>query len=119
MTPVIGVFGSRSAAAQGLERLLRAGVTRDNINILTPASSDQQIAEVPVSTSEQPGMGAAFGTLVGGALGSAGGFCAGAALARLSLAGVGAILGGGVFWAGLLGFCGGAGGGAARAAQVG
>ena len=117
MTPVIGVFESRSAAAQGLERLLRAGVTRDNINILTPASSDQQIAEVPVSTSEQPGMGAAFGTLVGGALGSAGGFGAGAALASLLVPGVGPILVGGLLGAGLLGLGGAAGGAAAGEAM--
>jgi len=113
MTPVIGVFASKSAAAQGVERLLSAGITRDNINILTPASSDQQIAEVPVSTSEQPGMGAAFGTLVGGALGSAGGFGAGAALASLLVPGVGPIMVGGLLGAGLLGLGGAAGGAAA------
>ena len=83
MTPVVGVFQSRSAAGEGIERLLAAGVKREHIHVLTPASSDEQIAEVPVSDSEQPGMGAAVGTLVGGALGSAGGFSAGAALASL------------------------------------
>src|SRR5258705_673003 len=117
MPPVIGVFDSRSAAAQGVERLLRAGITRDNINILTPASSDQRIAEVPVSTSEQPGMGAAFGTLVGGALGSAGGVGAGAALASLLVPGVGPIMVGGLFGAGLLGLGGAAGGAAAGEAM--
>jgi len=113
MTPVIGVFDSKSSAAQGVEHLERAGITHDHINILTPASSDQQISEVPVSTSEQPGMGAAFGTLVGGALGSAGGFGAGAALASLLVPGVGPIMVGGLLGAGLLGIGGAAGGAAA------
>ena len=104
MTPVVGVFQSRSAAGEGIERLLAAGVKREHIHVLTPASSDEQIAEVPVSDSEQPGMGAAVGTLVGGALGSAGGFSAGAALASLLVPGVGPILAGSLLGAGLLGF---------------
>jgi hypothetical protein len=48
-------------------------------------------------------MGAAVGTLVGGALGSAGGFSAGAALASLLVPGVGPILAGSLVGAGLLG----------------
>ena len=113
MTPVVGVFASRSDAAQGMERLERSGFTRDHINILTPASSDEQIAAVPVSDSEQPGMGAAIGSVVGGALGSAGGFGAGAALASFLVPGVGPVLAGGLLGASLLGLGGLAGGAAA------
>jgi hypothetical protein len=113
MIPVVGVFDSRTAAAEGVERLARAGITGDKISILTPSSSDARIAEVPVSATEQPGMGAAFGTLVGGALGTAGGFGAGAALASLLVPGVGPIMVGGLLGAGLLGLGGAAGGAAA------
>jgi hypothetical protein len=114
MTPVVGVFESRTAAAQGIDRLISAGIKREQINILTPASSDQQIADVPVSDTEQPGMGAAVGGLVGGALGTAGGLTAGAALASLMVPGVGPILVGGLLGAGLLGA-----GGAATGAAAG
>ena len=113
MTPVVGVFESRAGSGEGIERLLAAGIKREHISVLTPASSDEQIAAVPVSDTEQPGMGAAVGTLVGGGLGTAGGFGAGAALASFLLPGVGPILAGGLIGAGLLGLGGAAAGRAA------
>jgi hypothetical protein len=112
MEPVVGVFKSRSDAARGVDRIRAMGVARDKISILTPSSSDQQIADVPVSETEQPGMGAAVGRLVGGSVGAASGLTAGAALASLLVPGVGPILAGGFFGATLLGL-GGAAGGAA------
>src|SRR5439155_12704154 len=90
------------------------GVKRQKINILTPGSSDQQVANVPLSDTEQPGMGGAVGTVVGGALGTAGGFSAVAALASLLVPGVGPILAGGLLGASLLGL-----GGAATGAAAG
>jgi hypothetical protein len=113
MIPVVGVFKSRYAAERGIDRIMTLGVIRERINILTPASSDRQVASVPVSDSEQPGMGAAIGEVVGGALGVAGGFGGGAALASLLVPGVGPILAGGLIGAGLLGLGGAAGGAAA------
>src|SRR5256885_12063847 len=44
-----------------------------DLNLLTPDSPDGHFAHVPVSDTEQPGMGAAVGSVVGGALGAAGG----------------------------------------------
>ena len=113
MTPEVGVFQSRADGERAIDRLMTTGVSRDKIHFLTPHSPDGQDAAVPVSDSEQPGMGAAMGTVVGGALGSAGGFGAGAALASLLLPGVGPILAGGLLGAGLLGLGGAAGGAAA------
>jgi outer membrane lipoprotein SlyB len=113
MRSVVGVFQSRSAAGEGIERLLAAGLKREHINVLTPASSDEQIAAVPVSDSEQPGMGGAAGALVGGALGSALGVTAGAALASLLVPGVGPIFAGSLLGGGLLGLSGAVGGAAA------
>jgi len=112
MTPEVGVFQSKADAERGIDRVLMTGVRRDKINLLTPDSSERHIADVPVSDSEQPGMGAAVGTVVGGALGAAGGLSAGSALASLLVPGVGPILAGGLLGAGLLGL-GGAAGGAA------
>jgi outer membrane lipoprotein SlyB len=113
MTPEVGVFQSKADAQRAIDRVLMTGVSRDKIHLLTPNSPEGQVASVPISDSEQPGMGAAVGTVVGGALGSAGGFGAGAALASLLLPGVGPILAGGLLGAGLLGLGGAAGGAAA------
>lgn len=112
MEPVVGVFKSRSDAERGVDCIRAIGVAKEKISILTPGSSDQQIAAVPVSETEQPGMGTAVGTLVGGSVGAASGLTAGAALASLLVPGVGPILAGGFFGASLLGL-GGAAGGAA------
>jgi hypothetical protein len=113
MIPVVGVFKSRYAAEGGIDRIMMLGVIRERISILTPESTDRQVASVPVSDSEQPGMGAAFGEVVGGAMGVAGGFGAGAALASFLVPGVGPILAGGLLGASLLGLGGAAGGAAA------
>jgi uncharacterized protein YcfJ len=99
MKPVVGVFKSSADAERGVERVRSVGVDRDKINILMPGSSDRQVAQVPVSDTEQPGMGAAVGSLVGGSVGAAGGFGAGAALASLLVPGVGPILAGGLLGA--------------------
>src|SRR5438128_7490790 len=103
MTPEVGVFQSKADAERGIDRVLMTGVRRDKINLLTPDSPDRNVASMPVSDSEQPGMGAAVGTVVGGALGAAGGFSAGAALASLLVPGVGPILAGSLLGTGLLG----------------
>ena len=109
----VGVFRSRSDAARVIDRVVMMGVSRDKINVLAPGSPDRQLAEVPVSDTEQPGMGAVVGTVIGGALGSAGGFGAGAAIASLLVPGVGPILASGLLGASLLGLGGAAGGAAA------
>jgi hypothetical protein len=72
------------------------------------------MASVPVSETEQPGMGVAMGSVVGGAVGVASGLGAGAALASLLVPGVGPILAGGLMGATVLGL-----GGAATGAAAG
>src|SRR5690242_595298 len=113
MTPEVGVFKTKADANKGIDRVLTRGVNRDKISILAPAAPDDQLASVPLSDTEQPGMGPAFGTVVGGALGTAGGFGAGAAIASMLVPGVGPILAGGLVGASLLGLGGAAGGAAA------
>ena len=119
MTPEVGVFESRYGAERAIDRILMTGVRRERINLLTPDSPDNQVADVPLSDTEQSGMGTAVGTLVGGALGTAGGFGAGAAIASLLVPGVGPILAGGLLGASLLGLSGAAGGAAAGQALEG
>ena len=114
MTPEVGVFKSMlDAGPRHGERVERQVQPREKINLLTPASTDSQIAAVEASDTEQPGMGEAIGTVVGGALGVAGGLTAGAALASLMVPGVGPIMAGGLLGAGVLGLTGATGGAAA------
>src|SRR2546426_4503628 len=113
MTPEVGVFRSKANAERAIDRVLMKGVSREKISLLTPQSQDN-VGDVPVSDTEQPGMGAAVGSVVGGALGTAGGYGAGAAIASLLVPGVGPILAGGLLGASLLGL-----GGAATGAAAG
>ena len=114
MEPVVGIFKSRFDAFRAVDDVRELGVKQEKINILTPGSTDREVAAVAVSDTEQPGMGAAIGTLVGGSVGAAGGFSAGAALASMLVPGVGPILAGGLLGMSLLGL-----GGAATGAAAG
>jgi hypothetical protein len=114
MEPVVGIFKSRFDAFRAVDGVRALGVKQEKINILTPGSTDREVAAVAVSETEQPGMGAAIGSLVGGSVGAAGGFSAGAALASLLVPGVGPILAGGLLGMSLLGL-----GGAATGAAAG
>ena len=86
-----------------------------------PGASDQQIKEVPTSTTEQPGMGKAIGGVVGAAIGIAGGLELGALAATGIMAGVGPVVAVGLAAAAVLGAAGslvGAAGGSAIEERV-
>jgi hypothetical protein len=112
MDAVAGVFRSGEAASRAVEELRRAGFSPDDVNLLLPGASEKEIHSVPVSETEQPGMGGAIGGLVGGALGVAGGLQLGTAAASAMIPGVGPVVAIGIAAAALLG-AGGAVGGAA------
>jgi hypothetical protein len=105
MKSVVGIFGARQEAERAASRLDSAGIARSRIVVLTPQSTEQEIAAVPTMDAEQPGMGIALGATVGGAVGLAGGVTLGG-LASILIPGVGPILAIG-FAAGALGFLGG------------
>src|ERR1700683_4036044 len=110
MKSVVGIFGERLEAERGAKMLDAAGIARSRIAVLTPQSTEQEIAAVPTMDAEQPGMGVALGATVGGAVGLASGVTLGA-LASVLIPGVGPILAIG-FAAGGVGFlCGGGVGG--------
>jgi|HubBroStandDraft_1064217.scaffolds.fasta_scaffold00806_15 hypothetical protein len=111
MKTVAGVFRSYLTARGAADDLMRAGFSRNQVSLLCPGSSEEQIHSVPTSDSEQPGVGGAIGGMLGGALGVAGGLELGMAATAL-IPGVGPILAFGLAGAALLGV-GGAVGGAA------
>jgi len=71
MKTVVGIFGTSSAAERAAASLVNAGVPPARIRQLTPGSSENEIhSAVPISETEQSGMGKAIGGLVGAVSGA-------------------------------------------------
>src|SRR5436309_3909005 len=116
METVAGIFAARADAEAAVERLRALGIGENNISLLMPGTTPEQLDErVPTTETEQPGMRKALCGTVGGALGIAGGLHLGLTLASLFVPGVGPVLAAGVIGAALLG----AGGAAAGVAAGG
>ncbi|MGA2739913.1 MAG: hypothetical protein ABSG65_21050 [Bryobacteraceae bacterium] len=102
MKTVVGVFRSYLTARGAANALRRSGFSQDQVSLLSPASSEEDIHSLPTSDSEQPGVGGAIGGMLGGALGVAGGLELGIAATAL-IPGVGPVLAIGLAGAALLG----------------
>ena len=111
MRTVAGVFRLYQTARDAAVALRRAGFSENQVNLLSPGSSEEEIHTVPTSDTEQPGVGGAIGGMLGGALGVAGGLELGTA-ATVLIPGVGPILAFGLAGAALLGAFGAVGGAA-------
>jgi hypothetical protein len=117
MEAIAGIFDSRADAERAVYGLRSAGIANDRTVFLAPGTSDDGVeSAVPVTDTEQSGMGKAMGGAVGGAMGVAGGGTLGAAVASLLVPGVGPVIAAGVVGAALLGVGGAATGAAAGAA---
>jgi hypothetical protein len=113
MKSIIGVFDTIDEAQRAASELRESGIDPQYITVLAPGSPEQAWNRVPLSGTEQSGMGEAMGGVVGGAVGAAAGAPLGAALASLILPGVGPIVAIGIAGAALLGLGGAAAGVAA------
>lgn len=103
MPTVVGVFKSRSDAERGVAKLRTIGVPTDRINVLTPHATEKELASIPTSQGEQPGMIKTLGALTGGALGAG----IGDMIATMIMPGVGLVLALGLAGGALLGAIGG------------
>ncbi|HEX6718264.1 MAG TPA: hypothetical protein VF088_14195 [Pyrinomonadaceae bacterium] len=113
MKAVTGVFRSNDNAENAVNALRSLGIPEKRIGIVRPGTAPERLeAGVPVSDTEDPGMGRAMGAAVGGAMGAAGGATAGLAAASLVVPGVGPLLAFGMVGAALLGVVGAAAGSA-------
>lgn len=113
MEVVTGVFRSRNDAENAANQLRSLGIAERNIGVLTPSTSEDSVeASVPVTDTEEPGMGKAMGAAVGGAMGAAGGATLGLAAATLAVPGIGPVIAFGMVGAALLGIVGAAAGSA-------
>jgi hypothetical protein len=113
MEGVVGVFTSRIVAERAICELL-GSFGSHAIAFLTPEASPAEIAGVPATDAEAPGIGKAISTYVGTAIGAGAGLGLGAAAASLLVPGVGQIFAIGVGAAAVLGA-----GGAAVGASLG
>ena len=113
MQVVTGVFRSQDDAEKAVSQLRNLGIEEKRIGIVRPGSAPGRLeAGVPVTDTEDPGMGRAMGAAVGGAMGAAGGATAGLAVASLAIPGIGPLIAFGMVGAGLLGIVGAAAGSA-------
>ncbi len=113
MQVVTGVFKSQNEAENAVNQLRSLGLPEKRIGIVRPGSRAERIeAGVPVTDTEDPGMGRAMGAAVGGAMGAAGGATAGLAVASLIIPGIGPLIAFGMVGAALLGTVGAAAGSA-------
>src|ERR1044071_1949147 len=113
MKAITGVFRSNDDAENARNALRSLGIPEKRIGIVRPGTAPERLeAGVPVSDTEDPGMGRAMGAAVGGAMGAAGGATAGLAAASLVVPGVGPLLAFGMVGAALLGVVGAAAGSA-------
>lgn len=114
MEVVTGVFKSQDDAEKAVNQLRSLGIEDQRIGILSPGSQSADTVEkgVPVTDTEDPGMGRAMGAAVGGAMGAAGGATLGLAAASLAIPGIGPVIAFGMIGAALLGVVGAAAGSA-------
>lgn len=113
MQVVTGVFKSQDQAENAVKQLRSLGIEDRRIGIVRPGTAPERLeAGVPVTDTEDPGMGRAMGAAVGGAMGAAGGATAGLAVASLVVPGIGPLLAFGMVGAALLGVVGAAAGSA-------
>ena len=83
MQTVTGIFSSKALADKAIERLDALSISQGRLNLLIPGASATQLAQVPTTETEQPGMGKALGGVVGGAVGASGSLMALAVLSAL------------------------------------
>ena len=113
MKAVTGVFRTLGNAENAVNQLRGLGLPEKRIGLVRPGTRPERLeAGVPVTDSEDPGMGRAMGATVGGAMGAAGGATAGLAVASLIVPGIGPLLAFGMVGAALLGVVGAAAGSA-------
>jgi hypothetical protein len=117
MQAVVGIFTSQAAAERGAERLRALGIAPEHINLLIPGVSEAQLAQVPTTETEPPGIGPAIGGVVGGAVGASSGLVAPVILSAL-IPGIGTVTAIGLAALGIIGAVGGALAGAAAGAAL-
>jgi hypothetical protein len=103
MEIVTGVFNNHDQAVNAIQELQKLGTANERVGLVSPGEKSSKAARVPVTDSEDSGMGQAMGAAVGGAMGAAGGATLGLAASTLLIPGVGPVLAFGLLGAALVG----------------
>ena len=103
MEIVTGVFNNHDQAVNAVHELQRLGLGDKQIGLVSPDHATSSPVRVPVTDTEDSGMGRAMGAAVGGGIGAAGGATLGLAAASILVPGVGPVLAFGLLGAALLG----------------
>jgi hypothetical protein len=104
METTVGIFRSQAGTDDALARLKAVGIGYDKTTVLKPGTTNRRVeASVRTSDTEGPGMAAAMGGTVGGAIGLGAGASLGAAVVSLFVPGVGPIVAAGILGAALVG----------------
>lgn len=104
MEVIARVYEDYDSAVATVNELRQLGIGEKRLALLAPGHGvTGNASSVPVTDSENPGMGTAMGAAVGGAMGAAGGATLGLAAATLLVPGVGPVIAFGLVGAALLG----------------
>ncbi len=114
MEAVTGIFRSRAAADQAVDGLRGIGIPPERITFMTPETNERELAQIPTTNAEEPGIGKTISSYVGAAIGAAGGMALGGAVAGALVPGAGPVIAAGLGAAAILGA-----GGAAVGAEIG
>jgi hypothetical protein len=114
MEEIVGIFRSRASADAAVDALCAVGFGPERIAFMTPEITEAELARVPTTDAEAPGIGKALIGYVGGVVGASGGLALGTAVAGALVPGVGAMVATGLAAGALLGA-----GGAAVGAAIG
>src|SRR5581483_3877723 len=114
MEAVVGIFRSRAAADQAVDGLRGIGIPPERITFMTPETNERELAQIPTTNAEEPGIGKTISSYVGAAIGAAGGMALGGAVAGALAPGAGPVIAAGLGAAAILGA-----GGAAVGAEIG
>jgi hypothetical protein len=117
MNSVAGIFLTRAAAQNAIDRLRARGIDEERLVLLSPGTPDERVEQtVPAIDTEEAGTGEKIGSSVGRGAGIAGGIMLGGVVGGIFVPGVGAVVAAGVLGAALLGTMGAAIGAAAGSA---
>lgn len=100
----VGVFLQLNEAKEALHELQSKGIKKNRITLLVPGDLKSAMNEIPTSETEQHGLAAT----IGGVVGASAGVGLGEMAAGVLLPGVGPVMGVGIFAAAIVGAAGGA-----------
>ena len=96
MEEIVGIFKSRATADAAVDGLRAIGFPAQRIAFMTPEITEFELARIPTTDAEEPGIGKVLIGYVGGVVGASGGLTLGTVIAGALVPGVGAMVAAGL-----------------------